>query len=215
MDIRYVFPHPISEIDLDVDCASILNTINELSADMTDEKSAWQCEVTTSFELTEINMELGRRHIDLIQQVDDYGNQFAESVGWHADDRQNVSQWWFNKYRNGNWQEMHHHGIHEFVAVLYLTPDLVPTTFTNPSDYTCLLRYPQTSNNSDRYPANQRQLKIYPKPGKIVFFPGYMYHSVPFMNANDGINYTQNRITMAFNFSREQSGLDKLKSSML
>jgi hypothetical protein len=205
MDIRYVFPHPISEVQLDVDCASVLNTINSLSSDMTDEKSCWNCEVVTSFEKEDINRQLMIKHRDLIEQVQDLGREFCDSVGWHADDEQYVSQCWFNKYSNGNWQEQHHHGTHEFVAVLYLTPDLVPTTFINPSDYTFLLRYPSSRNeNSDKYPCNQRRIEIRPQPGKIVFFPGYMYHTVPFADQSDGINYQQNRVTIAFNFSRNE-----------
>lgn len=194
MEVKSLFAHPIGEVMLDYDNAKLVNDVLQ-AKDNIKLEIEWDCEVTSSFREKELNDKVMCEHVDLLEQVTDAGNNFLHKVGWCNADRNYVPvDWWFNLYENEHWQEAHHHGVHDLCAIYYATPDLTPTAFINPNDYTFHSRYQKTEHLT---PFTTVEYRTTPQPGKLVLFPGYMKHRVPAMQQN----YDQRRMTLAFNFA--------------
>jgi len=209
MKIENLFPHPIGEVSIDYDNEQLIKDV-ESAVETTENRNNWQCEIISSFQNHEMNDEVFSNHTSLLEQVAEAGNNFMKEVGWYDGDLF-VGDWWFNLYQNEHWQEQHHHGVHDLCAIYYATPDIVPTLFQNPNNYTFHARYHQSKKTE--FTKNDYQSLA--QPGKLILFPGYLMHSVPY-KTNREIAYLQRRLTVAFNFvgnnnDRLQKLLDKDK----
>lgn len=202
MKVNNVFPHPIGEVMIDYDNDKLISDIESVKSDI-ETRHDWDCEVISSFHNAELNNELISRHLDLLHQVTILGNKFLTDVGWVSNDEYVPNDFWVNVYQNEHWQDMHHHGAHALSAIYYVTPDLTPTEFLNPNEYTFHQRYFKHTPQTD---VTQTYYRVLPQPGKIVFFPGYMFHRVPAQPQS----YDQRRITIAFNFGKEAERLQKV-----
>jgi uncharacterized protein (TIGR02466 family) len=196
MKIDYMFPHPFAEVQLDIDNKKLLDTVEESIRDFS--KTPWDCEVYSTYTHRELNNSIMSSNIELIEQVQHHGREFLKEVGWQSDASSYAGDFWFNLYENHHWQESHHHGIHEICAIYYATNDIVATEFLNPNDYTFHTKYPRTGSS----PVTSRYHSAYPKPGKLILFPGYIMHQVPY-KTRQPITYEQKRLTVAFNFDKE------------
>jgi hypothetical protein len=216
MNVDYVFPHPIGKVDeLNVDNNEILNTIESLSKEISEDRASkyWDCKVITSFEDEDTNLKFASKHKDFILEVEQHVNNFMAEVGWYTPHLPNkISQCWFNKYTTENhFQEAHSHGCHEVCAVYYVTNDLTPTQFLNPNHYTVHNSYDACDKST---PVTKTYYQSYAQAGKLVIFPGYMVHNVPYIRKGPQSNFDieTNRITIAMNFSKyEKSILTKLE----
>lgn len=200
MDIKELFPHPVAEVFLDVDLTSIVSDAMEIATE--DVKAGWDCETISTFNEDKLNFEFARRQYDFLNQVEVAGKEFLMKVGWMNEEPHHLVHWWVNAYRNQHWQEWHHHGKHDVCGIFYATADAVPTLFLNPNEYTFHAKTGMSETWGVSNPFKQKHHVVFPEPGKLVLFPGYMYHSVPYKNSNVNINYTQNRVTFAFNFGQ-------------
>ena len=91
-----------------------------------------------------------------------------------------LSDFWFNIYEDSGSAKRHMHGFFQISGVYFVECD----------DTSSLL---VIDNNSK----NRETITIQPKPGKLVIFPGYVYHSVS-KNKN-----SKKRTSIAFNFCIE------------
>lgn len=204
MKIESIFPHPIAEVKLNIDCDQVLTDMYEVLGGKSDNESGWDCDVLTTFNDEHLNYEFGKRQYNLLSQIEYCGQQFLREMGWMKDVPENLVHWWFNIYQNEHWQEWHHHGRHSVCAILYLTNDAVPTLFLNPNDYTFHSRHGMEESLNESNKLTAKHHKVFPEAGKLVLFPGYMFHTVPYKNSKINVNYKQHRVTMACNF--EQTG---------
>lgn len=191
MELKQVFPHYLAEVKLNYDNNKIVEDVMNLvsSSELT---AGWDCDVLSTFNNAEINHSFAERHYDFLAEIESHGQEFLKTVGWsRPDEPEFLSHWWINAYQNEHWQEWHHHARHSVCAIYYATADAVPTVFMNPNDYTFHMHH--ALSNKDKF------VKVYPEAGKLLLFPGYMFHSVPYKPERK-VNYNQNRITMAFNF---------------
>lgn len=219
MQINYVFPHPIAKIDVrdKVNNSKIVDTIETLSEGITEESGSdwWDCKVITSFNNDKVNLQFANQHIDFIELVEQYVNDYMVQVGWYTPHLPNrITQIWFNKYVEGHhFQEAHNHGIHEVCAIYYATNDLTPTLFLNPNMHTFHNHY----NVNEKTDITKRDFEVQAQPGTLVIFPGYMMHSVPYVRKRETMlqqtseyELLKNRITIAMNFGKyEKSVLTK------
>jgi len=196
VNIDYIFPHPIAEVQLDIDNDKLLQTVESTIRDYSN--NPWDCEVFSTYTHRELNDDIMSVNIELLEQVQYHGREFIKEVGWHTDAPLYAGDFWFNFYENVHWQESHHHGIHDICAIYYATPDIVATEFLNPNDYTFHAKYPRTGNS----PVTRKYYSSFPKPGKLILFPGYIMHQVPY-KTRQPITYKQRRLTVAFNFDKE------------
>lgn len=215
MNIDYVFPHPIATVEMNEDNNALVKTIDELATEITEERAAdyWDCKVITSFHDEPRNLQFASNHKDFISRVEQHVNDYMAMVGWYTAHLPNkVTSIWFNKYNTeDHFQEAHHHGSHEVCAVYYATDDLTPTQFYNPNQHTVHTSY----DVCDVTEVTKSYHTVYAQKGKLVIFPGYMTHKVPYVNkkqlASD-YTFAKNRITIAMNFGKyEKSILTKLK----
>ena len=202
MKLHSLFAHPIGEVMLDYDNQSLVSDAIKLSETI-GQQVQWDCDVISSFNDKDHNNLLMSNHTNLLQQVTDAGNKFMKDVGWADDGGYVVEDFWYNLYENEHWQEAHHHGVHDLCAIYYATPDLTPTAFVNPNDYTFHQRYHRNSPHTE---FTRIDYRVLPQPGKLILFPGYMYHKVPPLEQN----YQQRRLTIAFNFGKDASRLKKV-----
>lgn len=202
MHLNSVFAHPIGEVMLDYDNKLLVDTAVN-SVDDIYNQNTWDCDVITSYNNKELNDYIMSQHLELLEQVTNAGNDFLKSVGWCDDGGHIVEDFWFNLYENEHWQEAHHHGTHDVCAIYYATPDLTPTEFVNPNDYTFHQRYYRTQPHTE---FTRISYSVLPQPGKLVIFPGYMMHRVPMREQN----YAQRRLTIAFNFGKDATRLQNL-----
>tara|TARA_Y100000004_G_scaffold64912_1_gene72853 strand:+ start:9691 stop:10380 length:690 start_codon:yes stop_codon:yes gene_type:complete len=218
--IDYIFPHPIAQFQLDVDNDAITKVIYDILGDVRETKQhGWNCEVISSYNHKKYTAEFYKHNcvIDLLKQTQQAGAEFVKEVGWEPSGNHfpyTVDHAWFNLYRNDgdirHWQEAHHHGVHDICAIYYATVDDSFTEFDNPNSYTFHLAHGQKYGSS---PVTKKLYRVIPQPGKLVIFPGYMFHRV---NPSKSNNFIQNRITIAMNFVQlpeEERLLSKINDS--
>ena len=102
-----------------------------------------------------------------------------------------------------------HHGVHDICGIYYATVDDSFTEFDNPNGYTFHMRH---SNKIGSSPTTKKLYRVVPQPGKLVIFPGYMFHRV---NPSKS-QFIQNRVTVAMNFVQlpeEERLLNKFNDS--
>jgi len=202
MIMNSLFAHPIGEVTLNIDNEKLVSNVVS-TVDRVKDLNSWQCDVTSSYNNVELNDEIMSNNIDLLEQVTQAGTEFLETVGWKSDEYL-VEDFWYNLYENEHWQESHHHGTHDLCAIYYATPDLTPTQFMNPNEYTFHQRYYTIEEKRTEF--TKPIYTVLPQPGKLVLFPGYMFHRVPMQQQN----YTQRRLTIAFNFGKDVTRLKKV-----
>lgn len=201
MEVKSLFAHPIGEVMLDYDNRKLVSDVLAVRDNISDQVQ-WDCEVTSSFMDKQLNDEVMCKHLGLLQQVTDAANEYIRTVGWSDHGGYVPIDWWFNLYENEHWQEAHHHGVHDMCGIYYATPDLTPTAFINPNDYTFHQRY----HREETTEFTRLEYRVLPQPGKLVIFPGYIFHRVPVM----GQSYEQRRVTLAFNFGNNAERIQKL-----
>jgi len=96
---------------------------------------------------------------------------------------------WTTKSEIGQWHHTHKHGFSVVSGIIYLTPSGAETWFSRPSvwsnDYTAI-----AIHNADK---SSLLFKRQTEPGKAIFFPSGLYHSV---TEHDR---TEPRHTLSFN----------------
>jgi hypothetical protein len=202
LQLNSLFAHPIGELMLDYDNQKLVSDAVDVTKDI-ETKNNWECEVTSSYMNIDLNDVLMSKHLNLLEQVINAGNEYLHKVGWDSDGGYVAEDWWFNLYENEHWQESHHHGTHDLCAIYYATPDLTPTLFLNPNDYTFHQRYHKLDGKTE---FTKTEFSVLPQPGKLVIFPGYMFHRVPSIPQT----YIQRRLTLAFNFGKDATRLKKV-----
>ena len=99
--------------------------------------------------------------------------------------------------------------MHDICGIYYATVDDSFTEFDNPNGYTFHMRH---SNKIGSSPTTKKLYRVVPQPGKLVIFPGYMFHRV---NPSKS-QFIQNRVTVAMNFVQlpeEERLLNKFNDS--
>ena len=217
--IDYIFPHPIAQFQLDIDNDALVNVITHILGDNSETKQhGWNCEVISSYNHQQYTREFYEHDCvrDLIKQTEQAGAEFVKEVGWQPYDNHfpySVDHAWFNLYTNHDgvrhWQEAHHHGVHDICGIYYATVDDSFTEFDNPNGYTFHLAHGHKIGSS---PTTKKLYRVVPQPGKLVIFPGYMFHRV---NPSKS-QFIQNRVTVAMNFVQlpeEERLLNKFNDS--
>ena len=90
-----------------------------------------------------------------------------------------LSDFWFNTYEDSGSAKRHRHGSMQISCVYFVECDEKSSPLV-------------IDNNS----TDKKTIVIQPKPGKLVVFSGFVYHSVK----NNGIEDSNTRTSIAFNF---------------
>jgi len=157
----------------------------------------WNCDVHSSFLPNKPD------NIDYTKSMFFYKKayeSFANSLGMKRHSYK-ITDIWYNKYKQKQFQEIHHHHPSSFSAIHYLRlcDDHPGTTFINPSKHGFLYESFLTNlfnlcdSSNDLHSFFYPKFSISVKQGDIIIFPSSIEHEVCQQKSNN------ERITISFN----------------
>ena len=196
--LHYLFPIVIqaSEIEnADALNESLIAEIFRIQESIPNSRpDTWSCDLYTTINSQETFDPMNRPPFSTLKEiVVGEAGKYARALGLDVHSFPlRLSDFWLNVYGRGHAQEVHTHGTSVVSGIYFVkTPhDCGDTIFHAPMG-DAMLDPPKVENN----PLNASFVRWVPQAGQMVFFRGWLKHSV---QANTG---DEERITIAFNLN--------------
>lgn len=168
-----------------------LNDIPKIYDELT-LKNNWRDPVLSTFGVSPEGNILTQFHSfkKIILEVEKKVHQYIRSCDGDTDTLINF-EYWLNVYEKGHSQEIHTHGLCPVSGTLHLTD--------TPDQYTMFVNAIPTRFRFNKMPDVYNLGRQYEtKKGRLILFPGELYHGTT-------VNNNNKRITLAFNFDYESN----------
>ncbi len=151
-----------------------------------------------------INLHKDDDYRPLLAELDDILGDISRDSGYHPDYDLEVTSMWgiINPPGSSNRSHIHPGCVWSGVYYLQTPDDCGNIEFLDPRVVT-IMNQPKYRPNEKRPKSRWTKVNFTPKPGKVVVFPAWLYHSVaPNLSQADGTD--GDRVIISFNISQNK-----------
>jgi uncharacterized protein (TIGR02466 family) len=137
--------------------------------------NAYSIEGTRDFEVRDLHLKL--QHQKLVEFIRHHIREYWNGLDYADFHTPDIVHMWANLAPKGGNIIQHNHSPFEIAGSFYVNvePDMGKLALVNPLEVV-LGRLPYYSNNESKQGRYYFDHLVEPKPGKLVLFPGWMYH---------------------------------------
>lgn len=138
-------------------------------------RGALSLEGTKDFEIRDLHKKL--KHQEVVEFIRTHIKQYSKEMGFHPDFDPDIIHMWANLSPKGGFIIQHNHSPFEIAGTFYVNalPEMGGLALVNPNEM-ILGRLPFYSNNESKQGRYFFDHRVEQKPGKLVLFPGWLYH---------------------------------------